>query len=314
MQSPIDKGVVLVTGASAGIGRALAREAAGRAEALVLVARRRERLVELAGELRRDHPALRVAVEVADVGDTASLGALADRVLGAFGRLDVLVNNAGVGAHALFEASEWSSLEAVVRTNVLGPLYLIRRFLPAMVARGRGGVLNVSSGAAVAPLPGEAAYSATKHFLRGLGKTLQLELTGTGVRLTEVLPGPVATEFDGVAGITEETGFGLEPLRISAEQCAREALRGFDEGRAEVYPGRANRWAMRARPLLPTALERRMMRRPVAALRAAAPRGAAPGPARGWVARGGAGPDQSARRAGGLVDAGGGPAGRLGGT
>jgi uncharacterized protein len=270
MQSPIDKGVVLITGASAGIGRAIAREVAPRAEALVLVARRKERLAELAEGLVREHPSLRVEVEAADVGDVESLGALSSRVLGAFGRVDVLVNNAGLGAHALFEASEWSSLEAMVRTNVLGPLFLTRRLLPPMVARGRGGVLNVSSGSAVAPLPGEATYSATKHFLRGLGKSLQLELAGTGVRVTEVLPGPVETEFDAVAGINEENGFGLDAIRISAEQCAREAVRGFDEGREEVYPGRANRWMMRARPLMPSALERRMMRRPVAVLRAAA--------------------------------------------
>jgi uncharacterized protein len=248
MQSPIDQGVVLITGASAGIGRAIAREAAGRAGALVLVARRRERLVELAGELGRARPSLRVVVETADVGDVGSLAALAGRVLGALGRVDVLVNNAGLGAHALFEASEWSSLEAMVRTNVLGPLFLTRRLVPAMVARGSGGVLNVSSGSAVAPLPGEAAYSATKHFLRGLGKSLQIELAGTGVRLTEVLPGPVETEFDAVAGINEENGFGLEALRISAEQCAREAVRGFDEGRAEGRRGRKRIAQRFARP------------------------------------------------------------------
>jgi uncharacterized protein len=270
MQSPIDNGVVIITGASAGIGRAIAREVAPRAGALVLVARRQERLAELADELRRERPALRVEIEAADVGDVGALGALADRVLGALGRVDVLVNNAGVGAHALFEESPWASLDAMVRTNVLGPLYLTRRFLPAMVARGGGGVLNVSSGAALAPLPGEATYSATKHFLRGLGKTLRLELAGTGVRLTESLPGPVETEFDAVAGVTEATGLGLDAIRISAEQCARESVRAFDAGRAEVYPGRGNRWLMRTRPLVPSAIERRVLRRPVAALRAAA--------------------------------------------
>lgn len=260
MKSPIDRGVVLVTGASAGIGQELARACAGRARVLVLLARRQQRLEELSDELRRRHPALVVEIVVCDLADVSALERAIASVEVRHGDIDVLVNNAGVGHNALFETTSWSAIERVIQINAIVPLWLAHRLLPGMVERASGGILNIGSGAGVTPMPGEAAYTSSKHFVHGLSTTLALELEGTGVRITEVLPGPVATEFDEVAGIGEEGGGLPKVFRISAERCAHEAIRAFDRGALICYPGTAYRWLMRARGALPAQLQRGALR------------------------------------------------------
>jgi short-subunit dehydrogenase len=126
-----------------------------------------------------------------------------------------------------------------------------------MVARGRGGILNIGSGAGLAVTPAGAAYCASKHFIDGFSEALRADLSGTGVVVTQVCPGPVDSEFDSVAG-SEGGIVGGPPqfMRISAEQCAREALAGFDRGAALVLPGRAYRVAMTLLPLAPRSLQR----------------------------------------------------------
>lgn len=264
--SPIDNGVVLVTGASAGIGQALAREVAPRARALILVARRRERLEALRDELRAAHPRLQVEIAAVDLSDLAAVRPVIDAAVARTGGVDVLVNNAGVGSQALLERERWDRLQRMLDTNVTAYLWLLHRFVPEMVARGAGGVLHVGSGAGMEPMPGSAAYTATKHFVHGMARTLRMELGGTGVRSTEVCPGPVDSEFDAAAGIL--AGGTLPPVfRISAELCAREAVAGFDLDRAVTYPGRAYRALMRLRPLMPERVSDRMGEKVVRALR-----------------------------------------------
>jgi uncharacterized protein len=256
--SPFDSGNVLITGASSGIGREIARQLAPRARTLVLIARRRERLEKLRAELLETRPELRVEVVACDLTDLAATKAAVDEVVARVGAIDVFVNNAGTSTHGLFERIAWDKMEQLIRTNVTTPLWITRRLVPDMVARRHGGLLVIGSGAGVAPMLGEAAYSGSKHFLHGLTETLRLELTSTGVRVTEVCPGPVTTEFDASAGIDAAGSWG-GGLRITAEQCAREAIAGFDRRRALVYPGRTYRWLMYLRAVLPTWIQRAIM-------------------------------------------------------
>ena len=254
--SPIDQGVVLITGASSGIGRALAVEVAGRARALVLVARRADRLEALRAELAAAHPALRVHVFGCDVTDRAQTDAMLASVEAEAGGVDVLMNNAGSGDLAAFDLADWSRIEQMIALNITSVAYLTHRVLGPMVARGRGGILQVSSGFGLTFAPGFAAYAGTKHFVTAFTEGLRLDLSGTGVRVTQVCPGPVDTEFSGNIG--NFTGMDAPALvTISAERCARAAVRGLDRGRALVVPGllmkimiflgvRTPRWLLRA--------------------------------------------------------------------
>jgi len=156
----------------------------------------------------------------------------------------------------------------MLRTNVLAVTQLTTALVPAMVKRGRGGVLNVGSGAGLTVMPAAAAYSASKHFMDGFSEALRADLSGTGVVVTQVCPGPVYSEFDQIAGSAGGmTGGPPQFLRISAAQCAREALAGFDRGVPLVFPGRAYRIAMRALPLLPRELSRRQAARSATRIR-----------------------------------------------
>ena len=251
MRPPIDSGTVLITGASSGIGRELARQLARRARTLVLVARREERLEVLRDELLERNPTLGVVVERCDLAHPDEVDSLLDSLHRHLVRVDVLVNNAGLGDYSLYEQESWSRIHQMVQVNVTAPLLLTHRLLRRMVERKRGGILNISSGGARAFVPGLAVYAATKHFLDGFTESLRLELMGTGVVVTQVAPGPVDTEFSEVAGTQERAGRAPAWMRISAEQCAREALEGFDRAQPLVHPGFAYRWMMRLSALMP---------------------------------------------------------------
>lgn len=229
-------GTVLVTGASSGIGRELARQMATGAKALALVARRRERLEALADELRHAHPSLEVIVRPTDLTDAAARDAMVDEVTEALGSVDVLVNNAGFGDVGAFDKADWDKLHRMIELNVTALTHLSHRLYPGMVERGRGGVLNVSSGFGLQFMPSFAAYVGTKHYVSGFTESLHVEAARLGVTVTQVCPGPVDTEFEEVAGnFTGQRPPAL--VRISPERCARQALRGFRRGRALVVPG-----------------------------------------------------------------------------
>lgn len=251
-------GTVMITGASAGIGRELALEFAPRSAALVLVARRTDRLERLRVELLAHHPELKVVVLRADLADEREIEVLLRAVTEQAGPVDVLVNNAGLGYSALLDRSDWARTRQLLHTNILAVAQLTSALLPGMVTRGRGGVLNIGSGAGFTVLPSAAAYVASKHFIAGFSEALRADLAGTGVVVTQVCPGPVDSEFDQVAGSAGGM-IGGPPrfLRIGARQCAREALAGFERGGALVFPGRAYRLAMRALPFFPLWLRRK---------------------------------------------------------
>lgn len=227
---------VLITGASSGIGRELARLAARKARALGLVARRVDRLEALRAELAVANPMTKVAILPCDLSRLDDARRLLDELPAQLGDVDVLINNAGVGDFGLFDRCEWSRTESLLALNVTSLMLLTHRLIAPMVARGRGGVLNISSGYGFAFSPGLASYVGSKHFVTGFTEALRLDLAGTGVTVTQCCPGPVSTEFESVALA------GGEPvipkwLMLGAEACARAALRGFERGRAMVVPG-----------------------------------------------------------------------------
>ena len=253
-----DHGTVMITGASSGIGRELALAFAPRARALVLVARRTERLERLRAELLARHPNLKVIALSADLSDERQIEALVRRVEEQAGPVDVLVNNAGLGYSALIDQSDWARTRQVLHTNILAVAQLTSAVVPGMVKRGRGGVINIGSGAGFTVLPSAAAYVGSKHFIAGFSEALRADLAGTGVVVTQVCPGPVRSEFDEVAGSAGGM-IGGPPniLRIGAMQCAQEALAAFERGDARVFPGRAFRSLMRMLPFLPLWVLRR---------------------------------------------------------
>jgi short-subunit dehydrogenase len=186
--TPLGSGTrVLVTGASRGIGEALARAFAARGCTLGLLARSEDGLRELAESLPGDtHQAL-----AADVGDPASVAAAAER----FGELDVLVANAGVAHYMPFTELPLEHAEQMTRINWLGTVYTVKAALPTLLERGRGHLVIVSSGAAHRTFPEAAVYGATKASQRAFSEALRHELHGTGVSLTTVYPGEIATHL-----------------------------------------------------------------------------------------------------------------------
>ena len=218
---------VLVTGASAGIGAACARAFAREGARLVLAARRRERLEELAAELGGEHGAECLLIDL-DVRDAAAVEAAIGALPAEWAAVDVLVNNAGLGRglDRLHEGSpaDWDEM---VDTNVKGLLYVTRAVVPGMVARGRGHVINLGSVAGHEVYPGGAVYCATKHAVAALTQGLRMDVLGTGVRVSTVDPGMVETEFSTVRFKGDEDRArrvyaGMTPL--SADDIAETVL------------------------------------------------------------------------------------------
>jgi short-subunit dehydrogenase len=239
--------VALVTGASAGIGREVARLLAADHD-LILTARREADLRALAAELA---PAA-CHVFPADLADPAAPRALADAVAAAGLTVDVLVNNAGFGALGRFAAADLDTMLRMVRVNVLALTELTGRFLPGMVARGRGRVLNVGSVAGFQPGPRMAVYYATKAFVNSFTEALSRELAGTGVTATCLAPGPTASEFaaaSGMAGTRAFTGPVADTRAVAA--AGVRALRG---GRRMVVTGWRNKLMIFAQRFLPRGL------------------------------------------------------------
>ncbi|HEY1694163.1 MAG TPA: SDR family NAD(P)-dependent oxidoreductase [Polyangiaceae bacterium] len=182
---------VVITGASSGIGEALAREYLKRGASVTLVARRKALLEAIA----EDHPGLCHVVE-ADLADYANADAWVEGAIAALGPIDVLVNNAGVQIVRSTVETTWDEAERQIRLNTLAPFKLTKRVLPDMIARGRGTIVDVSSSAALAPTPGMFFYSASKAAIGAASESLRGELRKTGVHVVTVYPGPVRTAME----------------------------------------------------------------------------------------------------------------------
>jgi short-subunit dehydrogenase len=239
---PAPDRTALVTGASSGIGAEIARCLARRGHGVTLVARREGRLRELADEVAAAS-GVRAEVIAADLTDVASrnriVAQLGERGLTA----SILVNNAGFSTMGPVAKSDPEREVAMVRTDVEAVVHLCSAMVPGMVERGSGAVINVASTAAFQPLPGQAGYGASKAFVLSYGRALGAELSGTGVTVTTLCPGPVETGFAEAAGISDEEASTALPklMWVPAAAVAEAAVDGADRGRPVVIPGAPNR-------------------------------------------------------------------------
>jgi short-subunit dehydrogenase len=255
LPAPKDNTTALVTGASSGIGAEMARELARRGHGLTLVARREDRLKALADELAAAHR-VRAEVIATDLTDAHARGELPGQVAQHGLVVDILVNNAGFTTMGPVQRAERAAEIAMVRTDVEAVVDLCTLFVPGMVTRHRGAVLNTASTAAFQPLPGQAAYGASKAFVLSYGRALGAELRHAGVTVTSLCPGPVESGFAEVAGMSDaEAGESLPKFMwVPAAEVAKAAIDGLAAGRAVVIPGVANRAAAALAHLAPKAL------------------------------------------------------------
>jgi short-subunit dehydrogenase len=252
----------LVTGASSGIGAELARNLARRGHGVTLVARREDKLRELADELAASC-GVRTEVIAADLTDLASRNRIVEQLEERGLLVDVLVNNAGFSTMGPVHASDPEREVAMVRTDVEAVVHLCSAFVPGMVARGSGAVLNVASTAAFQPLPGQAGYGGSKAFVLSYSRALGAEVHAKGVAVTTLCPGPVETGFAEAAGISDEVaGEALPKLMwVSAVDVAAAGIDGLAKGRPVVIPGLANRVVAQVSHHLPRGLILAVLRR-----------------------------------------------------
>jgi len=249
----------LVTGASSGIGDAIARRLAAEGSDLVVVARDTERLDRLAGELRATH-GVEVEVLGADLGDPDGRSAAESRLADDAAPVDLLVNNAGFGTNGRFADLPIDREEQEVHVNVIAVQRLTSAALGPMVARGHGHVLNIASIGALYPVPGSATYGATKAFVCSFSDAVHEELRGTGVVVTSSLPGFTRTEFQ---ERSQWEGQSALPsfAWLTADEVARESLDGTWAGRARVVPARRYQVVTAATAPIPPAVKRWIMGR-----------------------------------------------------
>jgi len=228
----------LITGASAGIGSEFARQLADRARSLVLIARRERRLNELRDELSQQYPNIVISVRKTDLADLAQLNELMAWLDRERIDVDLLINNAGLGDSGYFATSDPIRNQQMTLVNILALTTITRRLLPQMIARRRGGVLNVSSSAGFLPIPDFAVYAATKAYVTSFSEALRAEVRGTGVSVCALCPGPVHTEFQEVTKRPDaQPDTGPEFVFVPAEQVVRDALTALEADRPLVIPG-----------------------------------------------------------------------------
>ena len=248
---------VLITGASSGIGRCLASLFARDGYSLVLVARRGTVLEELAAELKALHSA-DVRVVPIDLADPTAPMRLFTDLQNAGVPIDVLVNNAGFGMQGAFAALPVERQLQMIHLNVTALAALTRLLLPSMLERGRGGVLNVGSTAGFQPGPYMAVYYATKAFVVSFSEAIADELSGSGLRVSCLAPGPTATAFAAHAGAAESRLFQGDTM--SVEEVARIGYEGWQKGKPLVIAGARNRWRAFAVRFVPRAYVRKAVR------------------------------------------------------
>ncbi len=246
-RSDFDNRWALVTGASSGIGAAVARELAGRGAKLILSARRRDRLEALAAELAAKGAETRIAA--ADLNDPAAPHQIYNATEGAGLAVDILVNNAGLGQYGAFHSSSVEQELSQVRVNCEAVVRLSRLFVARMVERRRGWVLIVASTASFQPVPYISTYAASKAFDRFFALGLAAEAARYGVKVTALCPGPTESEFFEVA---RAGAFKRRVQRV--EEVARQGVDGLERGRRTVIPNWSGRFSSLLVRFLPMTL------------------------------------------------------------
>lgn len=241
--------LALITGASSGIGLELARIHAEKGGDLVLVARSEDKLEALKAELEAAH-GVSVRVLARDLTEPGAPQAVYDAVRAAGLDISCLINNAGFGGRGKFHERAWAEDRAMIQLNIVALTELTRLFLPGLVARGRGQILNVSSTASFMPGPLQAVYFATKAYVTFFSNAIAEELRGTGVTVTNLMPGATETAFAKVADM-ERTG--LFERAVSARSVAQDGYDGMVAGKLDVVSGLTfgQRMMMAAIPFTP---------------------------------------------------------------
>jgi len=231
----------LITGASSGIGREFALQLAPHASTIIITARRLDRLEALKSEINELHPEANVFIYGIDFADEEArlqfLAWLGENDL----KIDLLINNAGIGDHGPFIDGTWERISRMLDLNIAALTHLTHQLLPDMIALGGGAILNVSSVASLLPVPYLNVYAATKAYVTSFSEGLRAELRGTGISVTALCPGPVPTEFGKQATrLGENNQFDMTTpswLSVDAATVAREGLRAVAADRARCVPG-----------------------------------------------------------------------------
>jgi short-subunit dehydrogenase len=250
----------LITGASAGIGREFARQLAGRAGSVVLVARRLDRLQELREELIKKDPNLNVHCRAVDLSQGSEIAELCDWLEREKIAIDFLINNAGLGDRGLFATAEPERIREILAVNVVALTTLTQALLPAMMERKRGAILNVSSSAGFLPIRKLAVYAASKAYVTSLSEAIRGEVRKAGIVVTALCPGPVATEFDQVAQRSSSKGQQPSPrfVYVAVEDVVHAGLEAIERNKPLVVPGIVMKIAMLLVRLTPMAILRRV--------------------------------------------------------
>ena len=249
---------VLITGASAGIGREFARQLAPVVNTMVLVARRNDRLEALELELKIVNPRLEVFSRQLDLRDQVELERFCDWLDESGLSIDLLINNAGLGDRGAFIDSEWPRLQAMLQVNITALTYLTYRILPSMRKSGCGAILNVSSAASFLPVPNLAVYAATKAYVTSFSEALRAELRTSNISVTALCPGPVPTEFGDIASRLPQ-GYNSpmpELFTVAVQEVVRRALHAVARDQARVIPGTFVNLAMTSLFFVPMFLKR----------------------------------------------------------
>jgi uncharacterized protein len=250
-------GVALVTGASSGIGAELAKLCAASGRSVILVARDRNALEALASDLTRDY-GVPARVLPADLSDPATPQRIFEQTSGE-GPVEILINNAGFGLRGAFAETDWNAEARMMQVNITAVAHLTKLFLPDMLRRRAGRILNVASTAGFVPGPFMAIYYATKAFVISFSHAIANEVRGSGVTVTVLCPGPTRTEFERAAGM-ESAGLFKGPV-MAADEVAREGFDAMMAGRVEAIAGVRNRWLMLGTRFLPRTMLANSIRR-----------------------------------------------------
>jgi short-subunit dehydrogenase len=246
----------VITGASSGLGAEFARQLAPKAAALALVARRETELNALAEELQRTYPALRIAAIPCDLSDPDQRAMLPGHLSSLGFRVNVLINNAGLGDYGLFSEGAWHKIDLMTQVNITALTHLTHLFLPDLKTAAPSGILNVSSLAGELPLPDFAVYAGTKAYVSRLSEALRIELRADRISVTALCPGPVKTGFGAVAERPGESTPKMKSAYQTKEHVVATGLKALCRGRAKAFPG----FVVRATSLLVNILPAPMLR------------------------------------------------------
>jgi len=247
------RAVTLVTGASAGLGAEFARQCSKRGDDLALVARRRDRLEDVAAQIQG-----KVHIFAADLAAPDAAVGLINEIEAEGLAVETLINNAGFGLGGRFAELALERQREMIDLNVRTLTELCRLVLPGMIERGRGAILNVASTAAFQPGPNMAVYYASKAYVLSFTEALHHELKGTGIRVSALCPGPTHSEFSDVADSHSPT---LERMKMPAAPVVEAGLAGLDANKAVVIPGFRNKVGAQISRLLPRSTMRNIIGR-----------------------------------------------------